>query len=242
MAITALFNSSVRHSPKYFPSMNSERRTGFDRMLAMAPLSISFETSPMPRKMAINTPKMVIADRLRSMMIFTSCPTAMRPTTTDAIISRMTNKTVLYRTRSRADSRNVLRAIGMIFKACKCTQTSVFLRDQVIDQIHGGRLGAELPDHPDDLAAMKRPVVDHMLHLFGERERERLTFDALVAQILMQSFLGQTFEQLAALVFDLPPARAQLLGAGEIIRRPDARMRYAFPSFEPDPFGAGHVD
>jgi hypothetical protein len=60
---------------------------------------------------------MVIADNPRSMMIFVSCPTAIRPTTTDATTSKMASKARLYSARSRADSRNELKAIDMIFKA-----------------------------------------------------------------------------------------------------------------------------
>jgi hypothetical protein len=116
------------------------------------------------------------------------------------------------------------------------------LRDQVIEQIHRWRLQSELADHPDDLPAMKRRVVDYVLHLFDERERERLAFDVLVAQILTQPLLGQTIEQLPSLGFDLPPSRTQRCDAGEIIVRPDARMRRPFPSFEPYPFGSSHMN
>src|SRR5574341_730530 len=68
-----------------------------------------------------------------------------------------------------------------------------FLCDQIIKQIHRRRLYAELPDHPDDLPAMERPVVDHVLHLFDQRQRKRFAFDVLVAQILMQLLFAQPF-------------------------------------------------
>src|SRR5262245_24747622 len=118
----------------------------------------------------------------------------------------------------------------MIFNAAKCRggpacgapapkvanqgQTRVsapklFLGNQVIEQIHSRRLDAELPDHPDDLPAMKRRVVDDVLHLFDERQRERLAFQVLIAQVLTQSLLGHTSEQLSPIVFYLAPPRAQ---------------------------------
>src|SRR5262249_13376961 len=89
---------------------------------------------------------------------------------------------------------------------------------------------------------MKRRMVDDVLHLFDERERERLAFDVFVAQILTQSLLGQIVEQLPSPGFDLSPSRTQRRDVGEIIGRPDARMRHPFPSFEPYPFGPGHVN
>src|SRR5262249_46214213 len=110
------------------------------------------------------------------------------------------------------------------------------------NQIYCGRLQAELANHPDDLAAVERRVVDDVLHLFDERKCEWLAFDALVAQILPQSFLGQIFEQLPSPGFDLSPPRTQRRDAGEIVSRPDERMRHAFPSFEPYPFGPCHVN
>ena len=67
-------------------------------------------------------------------------------------------------------------------------------------------------------------MIDHVLHLFGERERERLAFDVLVAQILAQSLLGQIFEQLPSTGFDLSPPRTQRRYVSEVIGRPDARM------------------
>src|SRR5215475_13481806 len=81
-----------------------------------------------------------------------------------------------------------------------------------------------------------------MLHLFDERERERLALEVLITQILMKSLVGQIFEQPPSLGFDLPPPRTQSRDAGEIVCRPYARMRLPFPPFEPYPFGPGHVN
>ncbi len=57
--------------------------------------SISFETRPMPMKMAMNNPKIAIADRPRSLMIFTSCPAVICPIRYDAPITSSAKPTRL---------------------------------------------------------------------------------------------------------------------------------------------------
>src|SRR6478735_12179540 len=72
--------------------------------------STSFDTRPMPMKMAMNRPNTAVAASPRSLMILMSCPAVSCPRTNDDPISRMANRTRLYGTRSRTDSRNTLTA------------------------------------------------------------------------------------------------------------------------------------
>ena len=57
--------------------------------------STSFDTSPMPMKMAMKWPNSEIADRPRSLMIFTSCPAVSWPRRSDAAMMRTANSTML---------------------------------------------------------------------------------------------------------------------------------------------------
>jgi hypothetical protein len=43
-----------------------------------------------------------------------------------------------------------------------------------------------LPDHPDDLAAMQRCVIDHVLHLLAKREGVLFTRESFETQIARQ--------------------------------------------------------
>lgn len=68
------------------------------------------------------------------------------------------------------------------------------LRNQIVKEIHGGRLNAELANHPDDLPAVECRVIDHMLDLLGERQCKRLALQVFITQLSMQPLLAQTFE------------------------------------------------
>src|SRR4029078_8396011 len=70
--------------------------------------STSFDTSPMPMKMAMNRPKTEIAASPRSFTILTSCPAVNWPSRYEESISRFEKRTRLYGTRSRTDSRKTL--------------------------------------------------------------------------------------------------------------------------------------
>src|SRR6476659_10964336 len=72
--------------------------------------STSFETSPMPMKIAMNRPNTPMAASPRSLMILTSCPAVSCPRRNDEAISITAKSTRLYGTRSRTDSRNTLSA------------------------------------------------------------------------------------------------------------------------------------
>src|SRR6266550_1452549 len=76
--------------------------------------STSFDTSPMPMKMAMNKPNTEIAARPRSFTILTSCPAVNWPSRYEEAISKTENRTRLYGTRSRTDSRKTLRATVLI--------------------------------------------------------------------------------------------------------------------------------
>ncbi len=106
-----VFTTSVPVSPKNLPTTNSQRRTGRDSTVYSVRLSISFETRPIPMKMAMTTPKRdtAVSPRLtttsRSISIETS------PTRIAAPESSSANAIRLYSTRSRTASRKVLKAI-----------------------------------------------------------------------------------------------------------------------------------
>ena len=72
--------------------------------------STSFETNPMPMKIAMNRPNTPMAASPRSLMILTSCPAVSCPRRNDEAISITAKSTRLYGTRSRTDSRNTLSA------------------------------------------------------------------------------------------------------------------------------------
>src|SRR3954470_15257709 len=72
--------------------------------------STSFDTRPMPMKMAMNKPKTEVAARPRSLMIFTSWPAVSWPRRYDEEMRRTAKSTRLYGTRSLTDSRNTLTA------------------------------------------------------------------------------------------------------------------------------------
>src|SRR4051794_19133799 len=85
--------------------------------------STSLDTSPMPMKMAIKSPKTDVAARPRSLMILMSCPAVNWPSRYDAPISRIANTTRLYGTRSRTDSRKTFTATVLMARidASRCT-------------------------------------------------------------------------------------------------------------------------
>src|SRR6267142_3512503 len=60
-AIRPAFTVRVPTNPRYLPRINSHRRTGRDRIAYRVRLSISFETSAMPIKIAITTPNSEMA-------------------------------------------------------------------------------------------------------------------------------------------------------------------------------------
>ena len=61
----------------------------------MLRFSTSFETRPMPMKIAMNRPKIEVAARPRSLMILTSWPAVSWPIRYDAPISRIAKNTRL---------------------------------------------------------------------------------------------------------------------------------------------------
>src|SRR2546422_6138567 len=111
MAMKKVFTTSVPASPKNLPTMNSQRRTGRDSTVYRVRFSISFDTSPMPMKIAITTPnsETAVSPRLRTTSFSMSieiCPTSMAaPESSRAKAIR------LYKTRSRTASRNVFEAM-----------------------------------------------------------------------------------------------------------------------------------
>src|SRR6476620_7012089 len=72
--------------------------------------STSFDTSPIPMKLAMKRPKAEVAARPRSLMILTSCPAVSCPIKYDDAIRSTAKSTRLYGTRSRTDSRNTFTA------------------------------------------------------------------------------------------------------------------------------------
>src|SRR5687767_15162985 len=76
--------------------------------------STSFDTSPMPMKIAMNRPNTAVAASPRSLMILTSCPAVSWPMRYDEEISRTANSARLYGTRSRTDSLKTLTATQLI--------------------------------------------------------------------------------------------------------------------------------
>jgi len=57
--------------------------------------STSFDTRPMPMKIAMKRPNTEVAERPRSLMIFTSCPAVSCPRRNDDAIRRTANRTRL---------------------------------------------------------------------------------------------------------------------------------------------------
>lgn len=113
--------------------------------------------------------------------------------------------------------------------------------DQKVEQVNCWRRYTQLAHHPDDLATMQRTVIDDMLHLRHQGERERLAFEIAIAQCASQRVFAQLVEQGAARKLKLMPAGAQRRQLSEICPVPAVRGRGAVPTFEPNPFRAGHV-
>src|ERR1700733_3945428 len=67
IAMKNVFTASVPARPKYLPTINSQRLTGRESTVYNVRFSISFDTSPMPMKIAITTPKSETAVRPRLM-------------------------------------------------------------------------------------------------------------------------------------------------------------------------------
>src|SRR5262249_55895641 len=89
---------------------------------------------------------------------------------------------------------------------------------------------------------MKRRGVTAVLLLFAGRGGDRSPFGVLLVQFLMQPLLAQASDHLPSLACDPTPPRTQRRDVGEVVGRPDARMRPPFPSFEPYPFGPGDMN
>ena len=68
--------------------------------------STSFDTSPVPMKIAMSRPMAFIVARPRSLITFRSWPAVRRLIRNDAAISTTAKSTRLYGTRSRTDSLN----------------------------------------------------------------------------------------------------------------------------------------
>src|SRR5580658_1472539 len=111
MAMKNVFTTSVPARPKNLPTMNSQRRTGRESTVYSVRFSISFETSPMPMKMAMTTPNNETAVRPRLTTTRRSISIEIWPTKIAAPESSKAKAIRLYSTRSRTASRNVLRAM-----------------------------------------------------------------------------------------------------------------------------------
>ena len=114
MPIIKTLMSSVRHKPRYLPTINSPRPIGFEKIAKTVRRSISLETKPTPTNIEINTPNNKIALKPRLTIVRASCPAVNSPRKTALAVISKTNSTRLYKTRSRTASRNVLRAIIVI--------------------------------------------------------------------------------------------------------------------------------
>ncbi len=79
-----VLTTSVPVSPKNLPTTNSQRRTGRESTVYSVRLSISFETSPMPMKMAMTTPNSETAVRPRFTTTRRSMSIEISPTKIDA--------------------------------------------------------------------------------------------------------------------------------------------------------------
>src|SRR5574338_1267288 len=105
--------------------------------------STSFDTSPIPMKIAMNRPKTAVAASPRSLMIFTSWPAVSWPSRNDDPIRSTANSTRLYGTRSRTDSRNTFTA----------TQLTARMR-RLLD---GPRAGADFGDTAHEVVFERFP-------------------------------------------------------------------------------------
>src|SRR4029453_19254245 len=76
--------------------------------------STSFETRPMPMKIAMNRPKSEVALSPRSLMILTSWPAVSWPSRYDEAMRSTANRTRLYGTPSRPDSLKAWTAIELV--------------------------------------------------------------------------------------------------------------------------------
>ena len=106
-AMKLVFTTRVPARPKNFPAMNSQRLTGRDNTVYSVRLSISFETSPIPIKMAITIPNSVTAVSPRLITTRRSMFTEICPTSTAHPVISKSKAIRLYRTRSRTASRKV---------------------------------------------------------------------------------------------------------------------------------------
>src|SRR3954451_12491602 len=101
--------------------------------------STSFDTRPMPMKIAMNNPKTDVAARPRSLMIFTSCPAVSWPRRYDDEMRRTAKSTRLYSTRSLTDSRNTLTATTLTarteFLRLGCARAGPHLRDTLQEEV-----------------------------------------------------------------------------------------------------------
>src|ERR1700722_7263700 len=84
MAMKNVFTTRVPARPKYLPTINSQRRTGRESTVYRVRFSISFETRPMPMKIAMTMPNNETAVSPRLITTSRSISIEICPTRIDA--------------------------------------------------------------------------------------------------------------------------------------------------------------
>jgi len=100
---------------KNFPSTNSERSMGLERMRKIVFPSISFSTSWLPINTTPMSPKISIIDTQKSRIILFSSPMARLLSTREKSVKRIPKKKMSVKKRLRIISLKVLRAIRIIY-------------------------------------------------------------------------------------------------------------------------------